>query len=1066
MPASIKVLFLASDLGTEIRPDREARTIMQQIRAAARGDRVTFETEWAVRPGDLQPALLRHRPQVLHFSGHADPEAGILLEDEEGKPWPVNGETLRGVFAAMSHAPRVVVLNACDSLPTVSALSGGVDYCIGMENPITDEAATVFAAAFYGALAEGEGVEQAFAAGKSELDIQGIPETRTPVLHVRPGAPPVPPWPESVAERVEEIHYLQTLAAKYGTLHLYGGGGAGADAVRINDLFTPPNLKLTRAPSESIASALKSEAGRAPAAPAAPGQPRRIRVQAVQALAEVPRLVVVGEPGGGKSVLSCHVAAVLARRRCGETGVFLPGWKEGGTPLPVIILLRELAAWLAGRAGAATPAAGWVWEYLEHLLESWGCADALPTVRDAIRAGDAAVFMDGLDEVPETAECPRRTQVARAIQAFAAPLAGTRLVVTCRTHAYEPRDPWRLPETGFPSVELDRFNLGHIREFVRRWYQAEGAREGWADEESARRAELLFDQIEPAPHLRALAESPLLLTLMARIHRHDHALPDDRAQLYDRSIDLLLAEWENRKEDGWEDAKPGVVARLRVPTAELRTALAELAYGAHQAAARAGGGEPGVVAIGKLALLERLRSLAGDLNRAEEFIGYIAARAGLLVPRDDGTYAFPHRTFQEFLAATHLLRHDGFADTLVKLVQGDFTWWREVFSLAAALLATRLDGLAALADAVLAEADDAPPAEALVHAAAPVALAMAAGPFLGQAHEIKRHARLAARMRSFLGAAMDDASRLPAAVRAAAAFARGRIGDPRNEVRSVEAMAFRHVPAGPFWMGSPAGDPDTYEEEVPVHQVNVAYDFWIGRFPVTVAQLRAFTEATGVPSPPDPRVTDAHPASATWRQAMAFCEWMTERLRALAPSHPGPSNLPDADRSFWSGVAEGRLAVALPSEAEWEKAARGVDGCPRFPWGDTATPERANYNDTAVGGPSVVGCFPDGASPFGMEDAAGNVWEWTRSLWGTNDQNAGFRYPYDPGDGREDLDAPADVLRVLRGGCYHNPVRVIRTASRIGAAPHVSVPNMGFRVAVVPLTAFRQESSPPAGTPA
>lgn len=112
----------------------------------------------------------------------------------------------------------------------------------------------------------------------------------------------------------------------------------------------------------------------------------------------------------------------------------------------------------------------------------------------------------------------------------------------------------------------------------------------------------------------------------------------------------------------------------------------------------------------------------------------------------------------------------------------------------------------------------------------------------------------------------------------------------------------------------------------------------------------------------------------------------------------------------------------LPSEAEWEAAARGAGGS-RFAYGDTFDPWRANTLDTHVRGTLPVGVFPDGASPFGAEDMTGNVWEWTRSAWGrTNDPNwsgaATFAYPYDPDDGREQLAGPPDLCRVLRGGSW------------------------------------------------
>lgn len=241
------------------------------------------------------------------------------------------------------------------------------------------------------------------------------------------------------------------------------------------------------------------------------------------------------------------------------------------------------------------------------------------------------------------------------------------------------------------------------------------------------------------------------------------------------------------------------------------------------------------------------------------------------------------------------------------------------------------------------------------------------------------------------------------------------------------------IPAGEFLMGSdPEKDPDARDDELPQHTLYLP-DYAMAKTPVTNAQYAAFLQATNHDPPPHwniwfwkrrwpPVGRQNHPVvNVSWHDALAYCQWL-------------------------SGVTG--KSYRLPSEAEWEKGARGTDGR-IYPWGDVWDATRCN---TAEGrqkeDTTPVGIYPEGASPYGLLDMIGNVWEWTYSLWGRDLRRPEFRYPYDPADGRESLAAGSDVRRVLRGVSFYNDRHVARCAARYRYSPHNRYVSIGFRVII------------------
>jgi len=245
-----------------------------------------------------------------------------------------------------------------------------------------------------------------------------------------------------------------------------------------------------------------------------------------------------------------------------------------------------------------------------------------------------------------------------------------------------------------------------------------------------------------------------------------------------------------------------------------------------------------------------------------------------------------------------------------------------------------------------------------------------------------------------------------------------------------ELLGFVEVPAGEQPMGSDhATDPLAFDNErwdagSALGRLEVPA-FFIGRYEVTVAQLGAFVAATGAWI--DPRALQAppdHPAAfVSWPDALAYCRWLETTLREW------PQTPPALRRALDSG-----WRLSLPSEAQWERAARGGDGR-IYPWGHRPRRDRANYR---AGSTTPVGSFECPECPFGLSDMSGNVWELTRSRYQP--------YPYDESDDRQD--PTADALWIMRGGHFGDPERNVRAAVRGGIDPGARRPFVGFRVAL------------------
>jgi len=170
--------------------DHEVREIGQRLRASERREAFRLEQAWATRPSDLQECLLRHRPTIVHFSGHGNSSGELILEDETGSAVPVQTGAIATLFRVLRRDIRCVLLNACFSETQARAIAEHVECVIGMTIAVDDRSAIAFAGAFYQALGYGEDVKSAFELGCSQIDLMGLAQSDVPRLVVRDGVRP------------------------------------------------------------------------------------------------------------------------------------------------------------------------------------------------------------------------------------------------------------------------------------------------------------------------------------------------------------------------------------------------------------------------------------------------------------------------------------------------------------------------------------------------------------------------------------------------------------------------------------------------------------------------------------------------------------------------------------------------------------------------------------------------------------------------------------------------------------------------------------------------------------
>jgi formylglycine-generating enzyme required for sulfatase activity len=688
-------------------------------------------------------------------------------------------------------------------------------------------------------------------------------------------------------------------------------------------------------------------------------------------------LVVLGQPGSGKTTLLKHLALVCASGRTSEMGLT-------ADTVPVFVPLRRLATGEgfaeALQAASEPPLRGYPPNFFARSVQDGRCL----------------LLLDGLDEV---ADRRQRETVSRWIEELAAHHPRNRIIVTARFAGY--RDaPLRV---GHLELAIERFGRDEIEGFLRRWYRAVETTLQGDTAESAQRADEAASELIRAvfdhEEIRVLASNPLMLQIIALVHRDRGTLPRRRVELYEECTNVLLEHWDRAR-----GLDTGLSAR------EARRVLQPVALWMH--------GETGRIHARESAILPVIEDHVARLPRpldAAQFLRSVRDRSGLLTGHGVDEYGFQHLSFQEYLAAEEIRNRRRF-DILVQ--HYDESWWREVTRLFVGLgnpnyfdefmrAVARAGKLAEHASFTAECVRDAlqPSADPFIEAAlrgSEVAaehrysalLASRALPSREIARVAKRLATLQrdpdAAVRRLVGELLLASKQCGAEALAAGVDAES--GLPRVRVNPVDHTELLLIPAGPFKVGSKT------EPNKPPREMTLPA-FYLARYPVTNAQYCEFLKAN--PQVKAPEYWDNERfnqpqqpvVGVSWEEARVYCEW---------------------------------AGLRLPTEWEWEKGARGTDGR-TYPWGEEEPDaSRATFGDPN-GQPTPVGSCPAGSSPYGLLDMAGNVNEWTAS-------------EYEKGSGS----------RTVRGGSFSDDAPRVRAPSAASPIPGFRLQGVGFRCAQEP----------------